>query len=194
MGQVPQVPPQPSGPHFLLVQFGVQLLGQLHQLQVLPLQASVPPVDLHTICPHTELEGQILPAQLGHVGWQMHVPDDESHMLPVEQLPHEPPQPSSPQALPLQIGVQEHQPLASQVFPVAQLPQEPPHPSGPQTFPVQLGTHLHWPLASQVLPVGQVPQEPPQPSGPHCLPLHLRMHPSGGTGFTLRSAGTGVTP
>jgi hypothetical protein len=63
----------------------------------------------------------------------------QAQLLPVAQLPQEPPQPSGPQARPLQLGVQApHWPLL-QDWPLEQLPQEPPQPSGPQASPWQLG-------------------------------------------------------
>ena len=62
---------------------------------------------------------------------------------PEEQAPQEPPQPSLPQDLPEQLGVQVdvHWPAALQVWPDEQLPQEPPQPSLPQDLPEQLGVH-----------------------------------------------------
>jgi hypothetical protein len=52
-----------------------------------------------------------------------------------------PPQPSDPQALPLQAGTQvlTHWPLALQAWLAGQVPQVPPQPSAPQAFPVQAG-------------------------------------------------------
>jgi len=51
-----------------------------------------------------------------------------------------PPQPSDPQFLSAQFGVQTHDPFL-QLKPLEQLPQKPPHPSLPQFFPEHLGVH-----------------------------------------------------
>jgi len=58
-----------------------------------------------------------------------------------------PPQPSLPQFLPAQLGVQQLPEL--QTAAPEQLPHIPPHPSGPQFFPAQLGWHWHWFVALQ---------------------------------------------
>ena len=70
-----------------------------------------------------------------------------SQVRPPGHVPQSPPQPSSPQALPLQSGVQV-------------------------VFPGE-----HWPLLSQVSPLAQAPQLPPQPSSPHTLPVHFGVQP-----------------
>jgi hypothetical protein len=59
-------------------------------------------------------------------------------MLPVVQVPQLPPQPLSPQVLPVQLGVQTQVPLW-QVLGAVQVPQLPPQPSSPQVLPAQLG-------------------------------------------------------
>jgi hypothetical protein len=94
-------------------------------------------------------------------------------LFPAGQFPQLPPQPSDPQALPAQLGVQEVQdsPLAAQACPAGQVPQVPPQPSGPHFLFTQLGVQAHRPSNSHVPPLGQVPHVPPQPSGPHCLPV-----------------------
>jgi hypothetical protein len=63
---------------------------------------------------------------------------------PEAQVPQVPPQPSLPQVLPLQLGVQEatHWPEVLQLLPEAQVPQLPPQPSLPQLLPVQLGVQV----------------------------------------------------
>ena len=60
-------------------------------------------------------------------------------------MPQLPPQPSSPQFLPVQFGVQpppSHTPPALQVWPPEHVPQLPPQPSSPQFLPVQLGVQV----------------------------------------------------
>ena len=64
-------------------------------------------------------------------------------------VPHEPPQPSSPQFLPLQSGVHAavHRPSAAQNGALTpQVPHEPPQPSSPHCLPAHLGAqpHLAW--------------------------------------------------
>jgi hypothetical protein len=68
--------------------------------------------------------------------WPVH-----AQVAPAEQLPQEPPHPSSPQASPVHCGTQPatHCWLALQEEPVAQEPQEPPQPSDPHCLPLQLG-------------------------------------------------------
>ena len=65
------------------------------------------------------------------------------------QLPHWPPHPSSPHALPPQLGLQGSVPLPT-----------------------------HWNPAPHVWSAGQVPHETPQPLSPHCLPLHEQLVPA----------------
>jgi hypothetical protein len=55
------------------------------------------------------------------------------------QLPQEPPQPSSPQSLPVQFAVQATHCAPSHFVPGAQLPQEPPQPSSPHCLPAHAG-------------------------------------------------------
>lgn len=93
---MPQLPPQPSSPHFLPVQSGVhwsthlpsaQNFGQLPQELPQPLSPQTFPVQ-----------------EPEQVGWQS-VPSLEQNASP-QQLPHSLPQPSGPQILFLQSGVQ----------------------------------------------------------------------------------------
>jgi hypothetical protein len=90
----------------------------------------------------------------------VHVPA-ALQVWPVAQVPQVPPQPSLPQFLPVQLGVQVvvHVPAALQVWPVAQVPQVPPQPSLPQFLPVQLGTQT-------VPPLSTAPFGVPMPVGP----------------------------
>ena len=66
------------------------------------------------------------------------------HEEPEPQVPQVPLQPSLPQVLPVQLGVQldTHCPLALQLVPLAQLPQVPEQPSLPHTLPLQLGVQV----------------------------------------------------
>lgn len=61
--------------------------------------------------------------------------------VPALQVPQEPPQPSDPQVLPVQLGVQVHLPAGEQASVPAQVPQVPPQPSGPQVLPLHCGLH-----------------------------------------------------
>ena len=61
--------------------------------------------------------------------------------VPALQVPQEPPQPSDPQVLPVQLGVQVHLPAGEQASVPAHVPQVPPQPSGPQVLPLHCGLH-----------------------------------------------------
>ena len=76
------------------------------------------------------------------------------------QVPQLPPQPSSPQFLPAQSGVQTHRPVASHVSGAVQVPHEPPQPSPPHSFPAQFGTHWHMPLTPDWFDAQTVPHVP----------------------------------
>jgi hypothetical protein len=94
-----------------------------------------------------------------------------------EQVPHDPPQPSSPQARPVQFRVHELTQVPVAVLhacPEGQLPQEPPQPLLPQVFPVQRGSQMQVdPSAAHSCPNGQVPQVPPHPSWPQSFCAQL---------------------
>jgi hypothetical protein len=100
------------------------------------------------------------------------------------QVPHCPPQPSSPHALPAHAGTQTvtsgaHLP-PWQVSPPSHTPHTPPQPSGPQLVALQLGTQGDpsgtQKLPEQICPAPQVPHAPPQPSGPHFASLQMGLH------------------
>jgi hypothetical protein len=130
-GQVPQLPPQPSSPHCLPVQAGVQ----------------------ETQVPLVQTWGK---GQTPHALPQSSVP----HLRPVHpqvtqvpsrqdwsRLQHEPPHCC-------EAAQPAHCPWGLQYSPDEQLPQEPPHPSLPQTLPVQLAVQdWHTPF-SQRWPTG----------------------------------------
>jgi hypothetical protein len=122
--QDPQVPPQPSLPHTLPAQLGVQ---QSPALQTSP-PAQVPQVPPQPSLPH------VLPVQLG-THWQ--APALQTSLL--LQVPQVPPQPSSPHVLPAQLGVQ--QTPFWQRAPDAQVPQVLPQPSSPHVLPAHAGVH-----------------------------------------------------
>ena len=86
-----------------------------------------------------------------HDGVHTQSPVDEQ-VFPVEQVPHEPPQPSLPHALPVQSGVQVppgvHWPAALQFSLGWHAPQSPPQPSLPHARPLHEGVHVE--LASVV--------------------------------------------
>jgi hypothetical protein len=72
----------------------------------------------------------------------MHSP--ASQRCAAAQLPHEPPQLSSPHALPVQLGTHASTQLpALHDRPSPQLPHDPPHPSAPHSRPWQSGVHPH---------------------------------------------------
>ena len=87
--------------------------------------------------------------------------------VPAEHEPHEPPHPSEPQVLPVQLGVhvETHLPAAEHV-PSAQVPQEPPHPLGPHERPLHAGMQAASLPASAVPEVPEVPLVPDVPLDP----------------------------
>lgn len=95
-------------------------------------------------------------------------------------MPQEPPQPSSPQLLPAQLGVHdvEHLP-AAQNCPAGQAPQGLPQPSSPQLLPaqslMQVGVH-DLPSGAQNASPQQLPQSAPHPSAPQARPSQLGVH------------------
>ena len=104
----------------------------------------------------------------------------EEHFSPPTQDPHDPPQPSVPQSLPVQAGVQVFvtQLPAVQVWLLVQDPHDPPQPSAPQSVPAHFGVQVpatHDPEV-QVSPVLHEPHEPPQPSAPQSLPVQFGEH------------------
>ena len=172
---VPHWPPQPSGPHCLPLHWGEQWqvpsvpqsFPEAAQLSGghLPLQPSSP----QTLPPHCGVQATQAPAWHFWPGWQLpHVPPQP--LSPHTLLPHcgvhcwhcpvalqvvpfpqlsgaqRPPQPSSPQILPRQLGAQTHWPAALHCWPVPHGPQLPPQPSVPQTLLVQSALQItHWP-------------------------------------------------
>ena len=167
--QVPHDPTQPSSPHCLFVQDGVQVDGSWQWPVPLHFIGGwhAPQTPLHPSSPHS------LPVHTGVQTWgARHCP--AWHSVPVVQVPHTPPQPLSPHSLPVHAGVHPsvaHNPAAVQVFPVVQLPQVPVQPSGPHCLPVHCGVQVppvqvpDW----QVWPPVQDPHDPPQPSSPQSL-------------------------
>ncbi len=161
--QLPQVPPQPSGPHCFPVHDGTHA----HWLVVLQVwgEGQVPQLPPQPSLPHWAL----------HDGRQVHWPLALQTSLPA-QVPQVPPQPSGPQVRPLQAGVHTQAPAVEQLVPVPQVPQAPPQPSSPQALPVQLGEQLalgsHCPAAVQFSLGAHIPHTPPQLSLPHARPLH----------------------
>jgi hypothetical protein len=102
LGQVPQVPPQPSGPQLLLAQLGVQVSVQL------PLEQKSPSGQLPQELPQPS-SPQLLPVQSpSQVGTHARPPGEQN--ASPQQLPQMAPQPSSPQTLPLQSGTQPEPP------------------------------------------------------------------------------------
>jgi hypothetical protein len=101
-------------------------------------------------------------------------------VCPLAHDPQVPPQPSLPQVLPEQEGVQlaTHWPELLQVCPLPHDPQAPPQPSLPQVLPVQAGVQLetHWPELLHVCPLAHDPQVPLQPSLPQDLPEQEGVH------------------
>ena len=106
-----------------------------------------------------------------------HVPPLQ--VSPEKQVPHDPPQPSSPHSSPEQNGVQleTHSPKL-QVSPEKQVPQDPPQPSSPHSRPEHEGVQLETQEPKlQVSPEKQVPHDPPQPSSPHSASAQSGVHP-----------------
>jgi hypothetical protein len=90
---------------------------------------------------------------------------DVEQVSPVEQVPHEPPQPSAPQVLPLQLGEQGVTQVPAS--PHTSFPRQypglhvPPQPSGPQVLPMQFGMQRAAGHALGCCPVGSA--EPASP-------------------------------
>jgi len=100
------------------------------------------------------------------------------HALPAEHVPHEPPQPSVPQARPTQFGEHTQCPDASHIWLAPQLPHVPEHPSLPHVRPAHDGAQLvtHAPAPLHTSEPEHVPHVPPQPSLPHMRPEHAGAH------------------
>lgn len=89
------------------------------------------------------------PLHWQHAAWEPQVvaphvapPQKKNELqVPALHVPQEPPQPSDPQVLPAQLGVQVHLPAGEQASVPAQVPQVPPQPSGPQVLPLHCGLH-----------------------------------------------------
>lgn len=90
------------------------------------------------------------------------------HCPGLAQLPQLPVQPSEPQFLPAQLGVQTHAPLLLHDQALPRTEHE--LPEHRHAVPVALHVGVDSPELMQL------PQVPPQPSGPHTLPLHWGMH------------------
>jgi len=131
VGQLPQVPPQPSGPQVRPVQL------RTHATQAPDDVLHICPVGHVPQVPPQPSEPQVRPVQ-SRVHEQVPA---VLHVCPVGQVPQAPPQPLGPQVRPAQVGVHEQLPTALQVCPVGQVPQVPPQPSGPQGRPAQVGVH-----------------------------------------------------
>ncbi len=131
----PQLPPHPSSPHWTPAgQLGVQ----------------------HPTAVHDSPGAQHAPSQATASHW--HWPKGEQVALS-PHTPQEPPQPSSPQVLPAQFGLQ--QASAWQTSPTAQ--HDPPQGKVSQVQVEPVGSHVSL--------SGQAPHEPPQPSSPQTLPV-----------------------
>jgi len=173
-GQNPQLPPQPSVPHWSPVQFGT------HEGSHNPLPLHWKPFGHWPQEPPQPSAPHCLVRQFGVQTLTQFRP---MQAVPSVQVPQLPPQPSPPQVLGpmgvLQLGTQGglQLPFGRQMYSSGQAPQVPPQPSEPQDFPAQLGTQLssHW-KSSQVNPLGQSPQEPSHPLGPHSFPPQSGVH------------------
>jgi hypothetical protein len=130
-----QVPPQPSGPQVRPAHDGTQ--AQVPFTQLAPGSHEVPPQQVCPMAPHEEqvpLALQAVPAP--HPGGQV------------------PPQPSGPQLLPAQDGVQTHMPLA-QLAPPVHAPSQHGCPAAPQ--PPQLPLASQASMLPQLVPAGAIP-------------------------------------
>jgi hypothetical protein len=93
-------------------------------------------------------------------------------------VPHDPPQPSSPQIRFVQSPRQSvHRPttVSQSGVGAAQSPHEPPQPSSPHICSEQSATHagIQVPATLHTSPAPQSPQEPPQPSTPQLRSAHI---------------------
>lgn len=106
-GQVPQLSPQPSSPHFFVPQLGVHAVVHLPSTQYFGQEPHELPQPLspHSLPVHDPT----------HVGSHS-LPSAEQKASP-QQAPHRPPQPSEPQALSRQSGVQIGPPSPASIPP-----------------------------------------------------------------------------
>ena len=116
-----------------------------------------------------------------------HLPASVQNSL-LAQTPQFLPQPSSPQTLPVQTGMQSflwHKKSSPQLKPASQIPHWPPQPSSPHFIALPAGVtqtllqkSVHALPSLQNLPLGQKPQTEPQPSGPQILgmPVVVFLH------------------
>ena len=151
---MPQLPPQPSGPHCLPAQLGMQSPSQAPSAQVPP-PAQRPSAHLP---PQPSSSPHCFASQEGSQASQ--VPSWQT--LPPEHDPQVPPQPSGPHSLPAQAGTHGAQLPLRQACPVAQpAPQVPPHPSGPHSLVAQLGVQVpHTPPRQESGLVQALPHAP----------------------------------
>lgn len=203
--QLPQLPPQPSLPQTRPLQLGTQLPP--HSLES---HAQSPQVPVSGPVASPERQVSLTPqkpqparsVQLSHVAadaqgsaLEVHSPAP-SHTSPLSQLPQLPPQPSSPQERPAQLGVQLphaslvhaqpslHEPaLGPLASPLVQRPlaaQKPQLASAVQApheaAPAQGSGATQAPLRSHSVPMSQLPQLPPHPLSPQVRPAQSGVH------------------
>lgn len=160
---MPQLPPQPLGPHCLPLHCGAQHVPE--PVQVWPPGQGQSAAQFWQFSPAWQ-------ALLPHTLSSTQAP--ALHELPDPQVPQLPPQPSDPHCFPAQSGVQHAEP--KQLLP--------PGHAQSAAHELQFSPLLdsHWPLPqfgaamqlplSHCAPAPQLPQLPPQPSGPQSLPEH----------------------
>lgn len=119
-GQIPQDPPQPSGPHALPSQAGTQGTTQASPSQVSPSAQQIP---AHSVQEQMHWNVSALQAWFGP-----HVPQVAPHPLSPHALPSHWGWHSAKQAL-----------LKHQGVSTGQVPQVAPQPSSPQAFPSHAG-------------------------------------------------------
>jgi hypothetical protein len=96
-----------------------------------------------------------------------------SHDWPEGHWPHDPPHPSSPQALPQHLGEHETHVDISQLSPSGHWPHDPPHPSSPQAPSRQRGVHRPHVPATHISPAGQIVPQLPQLASSEESSTHL---------------------
>jgi len=149
--QVPHEPPQPLSPHSKPEHTGWQPQTATTSSQHDPFRAQSASQEqpAGAVCPQ-------IPSQEALAAMSTQVP--ESQVFPVPQMPHWPPQPSSPQVRLPQVGAHStHWPSAPQKSNagLAHEPHCPPHPSGPHSRPSQSATQATQAPEGQLSPVEQ---------------------------------------
>ena len=170
---VPQVPPQPLSPHslpphcathsqFPLIQAlpapqAIEAPLQVPAEQASPTVQALPSSQAAELLMYVQAPVESQESSVhGFPSLQLqgaHTPDAVQFSVPVH-VPQLPPQPSSPQVLPVQSGTHWQSPAALHCSLTEHVPQVPPQPLSPHSLPPHCATHSQFPLI-QALPAPQ---------------------------------------